>query len=210
MRILRPQNDRKIYYFAFGANLSPDILKQRRTTVFEMFDYELEDAALQFSQSGFYKDHGFASADPAPGEKVYGKMCLIRESDARRMDYYEAVPFIKSHDKVVEERDGLKFYYYRAKIIHECLMPSKEYLDYITTAYRKMDCVPEAYVDAMEATEVLEKFEPLEITGKYVKDINRWPTFLHPSLTWYERTCRNFVRVIWNSSLLVWMIDREK
>lgn len=205
-RIVWPRDERRIYYFAFGANLSPEILRERSTDYFETFDYVLEDAALRFTQSGFYKDHGFASADPAPGEKVYGKMYLIRESDAERMDYYEGVPFMKAHDKIFREHEGATFYYYRARTPVENLKPTQEYLDYLTTAYYDMDCVPDTYIEAMAATEVLSYFEPQNLTGKFVRDITRWPAILHPLLVKYESTCRRLVERFWNSSLLVWMI----
>ena len=205
-RLLHPRSHQKIYYFTFGANLSPGILKQRVMTVYESFDYILKDAELRFSQSGFYKDHAFASADPAPGKKVYGKMYLIRESDAERMDYYEGVPFLKSHDKVFQQHQGRPFYYYRAKTPTENIKPTQEYLDFMTTAYHQMDCVPEAYTQAMEATEVLTHFEPQTLTGKFVQNIDRWPASLHPLLIKYESLCRRIVETFWNSSLLVWMI----
>lgn len=206
MRILRPQDDQKIYYFAFGANLSPDILQQRGMTIYETFDYVLEGAALRFTQSGFYKDHGFASADAALGEQVYGKMYLIRKSDAARMDYYEGVPFMKVHDKITGDHQGSPFYYYRATKTTENLKPTQQYLDYITTAYHEMDCVPEAYTEAMEATEVLEQFESQTLTGKFISNLDSWPKALHPLLVKYESTCRRMVERFWNSSLLVWMI----
>ncbi|MEZ5448372.1 MAG: gamma-glutamylcyclotransferase family protein [Thiolinea sp.] len=205
LRILNPRDEQRIYYFAFGANLSPEILRQRRITVFDAFDYVLEDAALRFSQSGFYRDHGYASADPAPGEQVYGKMYLIRNRDARRMDYYEGVPFLHSHLKVVQQYRESAFYYYRARLPAADLKPTQEYLDYLTVAYRDMAGVPEAYIAAMEATEVLDYFEPQTLTGKFVC-LERWPAFLHPLLIRYESICRSLVRLMWNSSMLTWMI----
>jgi len=205
-RLLRPNDDDRILYFTFGANLSPDILKERSTTVFETFDFILEDAVLRFSQSGFYKDHAFASADPAPGEKVYGKMYLIRKTDAARMDYYEGVPFLKAHDKVTSEYKGQPFYYYRARTPTENLKPTQEYLDYLTTAYHGMDCVPDEYTQAMEATEVLTVFELQTLTGKIIHDIDSWPKILHPLLTKYEAICRRLIEITWNWSLLVWLI----
>ena len=102
-----PNFDRKIYYFAFGANLSDDVLKLRRIKIFETFDYVLEDAALRFSQPGFYQDHGYASADAAEGEVVYGKMYLMLERDAQRMDYFEGVPFFAAHEKIYRQADGI-------------------------------------------------------------------------------------------------------
>ena len=206
VRILRPQDDQRIYYFAFGANLCPEILKQRRIATFDAFDYALEGSALRFSQSGFYKDHGFASADNTAGEKVYGRMYLIRKSDARRMDYFEGVPFLKAHEKVFQQHQGKAFYYYRAVTVTENLKPTQEYLDFITTAYRKMEIVPKAYVQAMEATEVLERLEPQNLTGKFIQHIENWPKVLQPLLVKYEAICHRTVETFWNSSLLDWMI----
>lgn len=206
MRIVRPQDDEKIYYFAFGANLSTDILKLRRIHVYEAFDYALDDAALRFTQLGFYKDHGYASADHVSGEKAYGKMYLIRKSDAARMDHFEGVPFLQVHDKVFNDHQGKPFFYYRAKKQSPNLKPTQEYLDYITQAYRKMALVPEAYVTEMEKTEVLEKLEPQDKTGKFIKDLQRWPQALHLLLTKYEAACQQTVRFLWNRSLVDWMI----
>lgn len=207
MRLLNPQDDQCIYYFAFGANLSPGILKERRITVFETIDYVLEDAVLRFSQSGFYKDHGFASADPAPGEKVYGRMYLIRKSDAARMDYYEGVPQIRAHDKVMQQDEGLSFYYYRARETFDNLKPTQEYLDFITTAYREMECVPADYLAEMEATEVLDYFELQNLTGKFVLNLDAWPAVLQPLLIKYEAVCRRLIKLTWNWSVLTWMIS---
>lgn len=206
IRLLNPQSDRRIYYFAFGANLSPDVLTQRRMTIYDTVDYILEDAELRFSQSGFYKDHAYASADAVEGEQVYGKLYLIKQSDAKRMDYFEGEPFLNAHDKVYREYQGLPFYYYRAASAKEGLKPTQEYLDYITVAYREMDCVPEPYIESMEATEVLEYFEPQNQTGKFIRDLEFWPKALHPSLIKYEAVCRRTVEWLWNRSLIDWMI----
>lgn len=205
-RILWPRDDQRIYYFAFGANLSPYIMRQRLTGFFEVFDFVLEDNALRFTQSGFYQDHGFASADPAPGEKVYGKMYLIRRSDAERMDYYEGVPFMKAHDKIFGDYRGTPFYYYRVRTPTEGLKPTQEYLDYLTNAYRNMDCVPDEYTEAMTTTEVLTTFRPQTLTGKFVHNLESWPVFIQPLLVKYESLCRRLVEILWNTSLLTWAI----
>lgn len=207
-RILWPRAERKTYYFAFGANLSPDVLEQRRIKVYETFDYVLDDATLRFSLAGFYKDHGYASADTAEGEVVYGKMYLILERDAVRMDYFEGVPFLGVHEKVFREVNGYDFYFYRANIALEGLKPTQEYLDYLTIAYRGMDDVPEAYIQSLAATEVLDQFLPQDKTGDFVKEINHWPEFLHPLLVYYEGWCLRLVEFLWNRSLLQWLIKK--
>ncbi|MCP4389025.1 MAG: gamma-glutamylcyclotransferase [Gammaproteobacteria bacterium] len=205
-RALWPQYDRKVYYFAFGANLCQEVLDLRRIKVFESFDYVLDNACLRFSQPGFYKDHGYASADAADGEVVYGRIYLILERDALRMDYFEGVPYFEVHEKVTRQADGFEFYFYRATRMMEGLMPTREYLDYIVDAYQQMPAVPADYLDAMRATEVLENFDPSDETGVFVSDITRWPSALQPLLVAYERLCLKLVEAIWHRSPLQWII----
>ena len=164
---------------------------------------------LRFSQGGFYKNHGYASADAAPGQKVYGRMYLIGEGDAQRMDYFEGVPYLKVHDKNFSSSIKVStFYFYRAVTPAQNLKPTQEYLDYLITAYREMDCVPESYIESMESTEVLETLEPRIQTGSFVRDLARWPSRLHPLLIRYESFCHRLVEALWNRSLLDWMIKR--
>lgn len=205
-RALCPGYERKVYYFAFGANLCEEVLEKRRIKVFESFDHVLENACLCFSQPGFYKGHGYASADAADGEVVYGRIYLILERDAERMDYFEGVPYFGVHEKVVARVDDFEFYFYRTTRALEGLRPTREYLDYIVDAYRQMPAVPADYLAAVEATEVLERFEPLDVTGVFVSDIDRWPVALKPLLLAYERFCSKLVEAVWHRSPLQWMI----
>lgn len=205
-RLLWPQTGRKIYYFAFGANLSVDVLRLRNITVYESFDYVLNDAVLRFSQPGFYRHHGYASADEARGEAVYGKMYLILQRDAKRMDYFEGVPFLDAHEKVFGKVKGRPFFYYRTTRIVSDLKPTAEYLGYLVNAYRQMPVVPEVYIQSMAKTEVLEVFLPPNKTGLFIRDINRWPTVLHPVLVVYEALCLYATEALWNRSLVQWLI----
>ena len=208
-RILWPASARKVYYFAFGANLSPQVLEQRRIRIFESFDYALADAGLRFSQAGFYREHGYASADAAPGERVYGKMYRILERDALRMDYFEGVPWLEAHEKLFHSDQGVDFFFYRALNPETGLKPTREYLDYLVDAYREMEIVPQAYLEAMAETEVLEEFRPQDKTGDFVRNIEAWPTPLHPVLVAYEGFCLWLVEWLWNRSLVHWMIRYE-
>jgi len=166
----------------------------------------LEDTVLNFSQRGFYKNHGFASADASVGDCVYGKMYLIRQSDAKRMDYFEGVPFLKAHAKIVQQVQGKPFYFYRSQIPLNGLKPTQQYLNYLTHAYRNMDIVPSQYTDALLATKVLKTLEPQDQTGVFVRHLSRWPKVLHPLLKHYEKHCHQLVEALWNRSLVGWMI----
>ena len=206
MRVLWPRYDRKVYYFTFGANLDASVLAQRRISVFACFDHVLENARLQFSQPGFYDQHGYASADPGEGSVVYGKIYLILERDARRMDYFEGEPFLRVHNKVFSEADGIRFYYYRTTRIVDGLKPTREYLDYLLDAYATMDIVPQAYIERIRATEVLEVFKPMTNTSVFVRDLSSWPGMLQPILLGYERQVQKFVEFTWHKSLVQWAV----
>ena len=210
-RILWPSTHRKLYYFAFGANLCVDVLARRRIKVYDEFDFALEGVSLRFSQMGFYKDHGYASADKSKLDamktnKVYGKIYLITQRDALRMDYFEGMPFLRAHNKIFHKSNGFDFYYYRARNVREGLKPTREYLDYILSAYQDMPGVPQAYLSSIAVTETLDQLLPQDRTGKYIDDICRWPVFLHPLLVRYERCCLAVVAYLWDRSLFQWMI----
>ena len=205
-RALWPRDERKVYYFAFGANLSEEVLAQRSIRVYEAFDYVLDNAQLRFSLAGFYRGHGYASADAVDGESVYGRMYLMLESDAIRMDYFEGVPFLVVHEKVYARQDEREFFYYRAIRALEGLKPTREYLDYLLDAYRDHSQVPPEYLERMARTEVLEEFRILDRTGDFVRHIERWPAWLHPALVFYEGICLRVVEFLWNRSLVQWMI----
>ena len=205
-RIVWPRPERKVYYFAFGANLSAEVLAQRSIRVYEAFDYVLENAGLRFSLAGFYRDQGYASADAVPGESVYGRMYLMLESDAIRMDYFEGVPFLVVHEKVLVRDPQREFFYYRAIRALGGLKPTREYLDYLLEAYRDHSEVPPAYLDQIARTEVLDEFRIQDRTGDFVRHIDRWPAWTHPALVLYEGICLRVVEFLWNRSLLQWMI----
>ncbi len=198
----------RVYYFAFGANLSEEVLATRRIRVFESFDYVLQDAGLRFSQPGFYRDHGYASADDVPGERVYGRIYQMLASDARRMDYFEGVPFFRAHDKIYQRDSDFEFFFYRTTRVVDGLKPTREYLDYLLQAYREMGSVPPEYVERLAAIDVLEQFAPLDQTGMFVSDIDRWPRVLHPLLLRYERLCTGLVEFLWHRSPLQWLIRK--
>ena len=201
-RAFVPGWERRIYYFAFGANLCEDVLRQRRIKVFEVFDFALGDAALRFSQPGFYRGHGYASADPEPGSVVYGKMYQILETDARRMDYFEGVPFLGAHEKVYRQVGKQAFFYYRTTLIAANLKPTREYLDYIVDAYRAMPSVPAEVLAQLQTREVLEELLPVDETGFFVRDPARWPHGFGGLLVAYERLCLKTMAILWHRSPL--------
>lgn len=206
MRLLWPRHDDRVYYFTFGANLDESVLRQRKIRVFDSFDHAITNAALRFTQPGFYHQHGYASADAAEGEVVYGKVYRILARDARRMDYFEGEPFLRVHEKIYDRAGDTEFYYYRTTRVVDGLKPTREYLDYLLNAYAEMDIVPGDYIERMAATEILETFEPMRNPSVFVRDLHAWPEWLHPVLIGYERNLQRFVEFTWHKSLVQWAI----
>jgi hypothetical protein len=133
-------------------------------------------------------------------------MYLILESDARRMDYFEGVPFIEAHDKIFREANGMRYFFYRSTRIVEGLKPTREYLGYIVDAYRQMPAVPADYLHRLESIEVLECLRPIEETGLFVRGAKRWPGFLAHLPVYYERLCLKAVELAWHRSPLQGLI----
>ncbi len=206
VRLFRPAYERKVYYFAFGANLDDSVLQERKIKVFRSFDHALENASLEFTQPGFYDQHGYASADPAEGSVVYGRVYEILETDAIRMDYFEGEAVLGVHEKAYGEVDGITFYYYRTTRIYAGLKPTRQYLDYLLTAYDEMEIVPQDYIDDMKTTEVLEEFRPMTTTSVFILDLDSWPKPLQPVLLAYERLLQRFIEFVWHRSLVQWAI----
>ena len=137
---------------------------------------------------------------------MYGRIYQMLASDARRMDYFEGVPLFRAHDKIYRRDGDFEFFFYRTTRVVDGLKPTREYLDYLLQAYREMSSVPQAYVERLAATDVLEQFAPLDQTGMFVSDIDRWPRVLHPLLLRYERLCTGLVEFLWHRSPLQWLI----
>jgi hypothetical protein len=69
-----------------------------------------------------------------------------------------------------------------------------------------MDIVPQAYIERIKATEILEVFQPMTKTSVFVRDLSSWPGALQPILLGYERQLQKFIEYTWNKSLVQWAI----
>ena len=69
MQTIFSKNEKTIKYFAFGANLDPNVLiNTRRIKPLDEKEFILKDYALRFSHPSAWDGEGFASIDKAPGE----------------------------------------------------------------------------------------------------------------------------------------------
>jgi len=130
-RRLLGHGDGRVQYLAFGANLSPDIMRERRIEPLEARYFTLRDHGLRFDHPAARAGCGYASAEPASGESVYGILYTLSERDAARMDFYEMVPVVSRYRRTWVEQDGERLYFYQTNRSTPNLCPTAEYLGYI-------------------------------------------------------------------------------
>ena len=161
IRRLFGHGEGRVQYLAFGANLSDAILRERKITPFDARPFTLRNYGLRFDHPAPWVGCGYASAEPAPGEYLYGYLYTLSERDAARMDHYEVVPYVQRYRRTWVEQDGETIYYYQTNRSTLNLNPTTEYLGYIVDALRAH---PDVDAHTLDRVSAIETCEP----GKYV------------------------------------------
>ena len=143
-------------YLAFGANLSDMIMRERCIEPLASERFTLRDHGLRFDHPAAYRGCAYASAEYAPGEKVYGYLYTLSERDAARMDFYEVVPVIRRYRRTWVEQDGRQLYFYQSNRSTPGLSPTREYLGYIVDGLRQHPDVEPDYLERLSATPTAE------------------------------------------------------
>ncbi len=147
----------QVQYLAFGANLSETVLKERQITPVAMQHFTLRDYGLRFDHPSPWRGSGFASAEPAPGESLYGYLYTLSHRDAIRMDFFEVVPILKRYRRHYVEQDGVSLYFYQTCRSTPNLRPTVEYLGFITAGLETHPEASSAYCKLLSATETAEQ-----------------------------------------------------
>ena len=147
----------RVQYLAFGANLSDEILKQRRIRPFTTEPFTLRDHALRFDHPAPWEGCGYASAEPAPGESLHGFLYALSGRDAARMDFYEVVPILKRYRRTYVEQDGRRLFFYQTNRSTPDLKPTDEYLGFITDGLESHPGVSADYRSMIGSIETAER-----------------------------------------------------
>lgn len=176
--------------FAFGANLDPAVLRRRSVRPLQQEDFLLRNHVLRFNQAGPFKGFGFASVEAAPqgknGARVFGRLLTLRRVDAVRMDYFELVPLLHKHRKVIAEQDGQRFFFYQATWPIDHLRPTREYLNRILQAAEQSPLLAAEELTRLQAIEALEVLEPPDAFNFLVRDHKAPPRVLAPLRRRYD------------------------
>jgi hypothetical protein len=123
----------RVRYLGFGANLADTILRERRITPLGAEAFTLRDHGLRFDHPSAWENCSYASAEYAPGEELHGTLYTLSARDAARMDFYESVPILRRYRRTWVVQDGTLLYYYQTNRSTCGLLPTDQYLGYITT-----------------------------------------------------------------------------
>jgi len=140
--------EKEVNYFAFGANLSKNILAERRIFALRSRPFGLRNHILKFNQAGPYVGSAFASVHEQTGSTVYGELMTISTLDLWRMHSMELVPFLKKHRVINFEQSEDRGFFYQATITVDGLAPTDIYLDKIMGHMKKNPLVPSTYLQA--------------------------------------------------------------
>ena len=113
--------------------------------------FTLRGYGLRFDHPEPWADCGYASAEPAPGENLYGYLYTLWERDAARMDFYEVVPVLERYRRTVVEQDGETLFFYQTNRSTPGLRPTAEYLGYIVQGLQSHPDVEADYLARLHA-----------------------------------------------------------
>lgn len=150
------RSKKSLNYFAYGANMHPEVLQHRNIEVIRQTDFELEGYALTFSQPDPLVDGmGWANLEPRAGGVLSGKLFTISEDDARKLDFFECVPFINCYKRTYATQNGTPFFFYQAVSLEPGCRPTEDYLRKIVTSYADRADVAD-FVRELGEIEILE------------------------------------------------------
>lgn len=149
------------YYFAYGANLSIDRLRQKHMIVEALGPAKIPDYKINFDMPTEFKEKGYASIEKAQGFEVWGVAFKISKLSLILLDIMEWVPF-SFYDRISLpiELDGKKLtvFTYMATHPKKGLTPSNAYLGFILDSSRKLN-FPASYIEQIQKVKGRDHFE---------------------------------------------------
>jgi hypothetical protein len=198
----------RVQYFAFGANLCPSIMRERRIRPHEAKYFTLENHALRFDHPSPWHGCGYASAAPSEGEAVHGVLYLISERDAARMDFYELVPVVGRYRRTWVEQGGERLYFYQTNRATPRLKPTAKYLAYIVDGLAPHPGVDPSRLARLAA---LETVQPGAYVASYLGERAAFsPRWLYVLYLAYRRLeIRAFIALVYRASATEHLIRRR-
>lgn len=141
-----------LHYFAFGANMSSDVLRRRGVVVLSREPARLRGYRLVFDLAGIsWVEPAFASIVPDPEHDVHGVLYRLTPDQLDRVDSYEGRGYSFIEVEVEGERSGIqRSSTYQTRRPASGLRPSRRYLRVISQGAREND-LPASYIREINA-----------------------------------------------------------
>ncbi len=139
------------WYFAYGANMSPRVLRRRGITPEESRAARLEGYALRFSQRGLiFLEPGFANIEPEDGRETWGVAHRLPPGQLARLDGFEGAEYGRVLVELETEQGRVQAQAYLNPRPTPGLVPSRRYSRVCVAGAREFG-LPEHYVDFLAA-----------------------------------------------------------
>jgi hypothetical protein len=201
---LRP-DPAPVRMFGYGAIVDASLVRDRHVRPLSVQPYCLRDWRLTFDTPSPREGVGFACVERAPGAHVWGKLFTLTASDARRMHYYEQVPFLRRYQLVWHEQDGERFCFYGPTVTQSGLLPDPGYLQRIVRGLEGMSGPPHDYLQRLRAMPTRHE-ERTSRSARFLVDPSRWPEPLRAVLGWYDQLGIRAFETVFQASLTEWMV----
>ena len=177
---------KKVWYFAYGANLDPKVMYRRDIQVFAQKEYLLKNYQLQFTHPAMLKGMAYADIRRCEGEECFGMLYLISWWDGYRMDCAEGV-LLGSHDRKWIEENGRKFYYYEGKATANDVFPSQEYYLKIKERYEAAKIKSAVFEKSITNIKTLESMPQEFRDSVFLMPKKYFPHWLNRMILAYDR-----------------------
>ena len=199
-----------IYYFAFGANMSPSVLKKRRMSVYQRTFTWLDDFEIAFIHEVPFEKCGFASIFPKKGSTIPGTILKIPKIDELRMDCLEGCFLLQRHKKGWTNVNGLPVYYYYSNRPLNGLMPTQTYIDKMIDGYQAYLSPEHFFIQRLKNTEMLTQMKPKRPPRFLLTHYNALGPLFKYFLIAYDKWCMKYYAfLIWRPSVFQYWLPYQ-
>ncbi len=152
-----PVNDRRLWYFAYGSNMSPGTFLERRgMRPLESRRAHIDGYRLCFDIPVGPGERGVANLRVEGGTVTHGIAYLLTDADGERLDRSEGVPrlyYRQALDMVIDGVRAVPGFTYRSTISVPTRKPSARYLGLLLDGARTHG-LPVVYIAYLERLEL--------------------------------------------------------
>lgn len=190
------------HYFAFGANLDPEVMKRRAMKILAAEPATAQGYALKFNHEVPFRGVGMASMEVVAGESIRGIIYTVSKVDEWIMDCYESTTFLHRYEKLLLTVSGKPCFGYRTRRPLNGLLPSKAYLAKIITGYRANFPEERQFIKKLEAMNSVPDMVTAYPPRFLFTDYEKFGKALRPLLERYDAVCvKVFVKLIFRPSV---------